>query len=61
MQKVTVVSVAVDATKVLFGTCDCTVDSDVGMDDFSLAPGNLQVCGHAHIVVFCSLKNRIQK
>ena len=57
----TVASVAVDATKFLFGTCDCTVDSDVGTDDFSLVPGKLQVCGHTHVVVFCSLKNRIQK
>ena len=45
----TVVSVAVEATKFLFGMCDCTDDSDVGTDDFSLVPGILHVCGHAHV------------
>ena len=46
---VTVVSVAVEATKFLLGTCDCTVDGDVGTDDFLLVPGILHVCGHAHV------------
>ena len=45
----TVVSVAVEATKFLFGMCHCMVDSDVGMGDFSLVPGILHVCGHAHV------------
>ena len=31
----TVASVAVEATKFLFGMCDCTVASDVGTGDFS--------------------------
>ena len=48
-QKVTVVSVAVEAIKFLFGMCDCMVDSDVGTDDFSLVPGSLHVCGHARV------------
>ena len=45
----TVVSVAVEKTKFLFGMCDCTADSDVGTGDFSLMPGILHVCGHADV------------
>ena len=30
------------------GMCDCTVDNDVGMGDFSFVQGTLHVCGHAH-------------
>ena len=45
----TVVSVAVEATKFLSGMCDYAVDSDVGTDDFSLVLGILHVCGHAHV------------
>jgi len=40
---VTVTIVAVATTKFLFGTCDCTVDSDVGTGDFSLVLGILHV------------------
>ena len=42
----TVASVAVEATKFLFGMWDCTVDSYVGTDDFLLVPGILHVCRH---------------
>ena len=45
----TVVSVAVATTKFAFGMCDCMVDSDVGTGDFSLVPGILHACGHAHV------------
>ena len=45
----TVVSVAVEATKFLFGMCDYMVDSDVATGDFSLVLGILHVCGHAHM------------
>ena len=48
-------SVAVATTKFLFGMCDCTVDSDVGTGDFSLVPGILHVCGHAHVRSHVSL------
>ena len=33
-QKVTVTSAAVATMKFLLGTCDCTVDNDVGAGDF---------------------------
>ena len=46
---VTVTIVAVATTKVLFGLCDCTVDSYVGTCDFSLMLRILHVCGHAHV------------
>ena len=42
-QKVIVASVAVATSKFLFDKCNCTVDSDVGTGDFSLA-GTLDVC-----------------
>ena len=45
----TVVSVAVEAMKFLFGMCDGTVDSDVGTENFSPVPGILHACGHAHV------------
>ena len=48
-QKVTVTSVAAVTTKLLFGICDCTVDSDVGKGEFSLVLGILHVCGLAHV------------
>ena len=35
----TITSVAVTIAKFIFGMCDCTVDSDVGMGDFSLKEG----------------------
>ena len=47
--KVTVTNVAVGTTYLLLGTCDCTVNSDVGTGDFSFARGIMQVCGHAHV------------
>ena len=50
----TVVSVAVEATKFLCSMCDCTVDSDVGTGDFSLVPRILHVCGHAHVQLHVS-------
>ena len=43
----TVTSVAVATTKFLFGMCHCTVDSNVGTDEFSLLLLILHVCGHA--------------
>ena len=45
----TVTSVAIATTSFLFGTCDGTVNSDVGMDDFSLMWGILHMCGHTHL------------
>ena len=44
----TVTSIAVVTMKFLFGMCDCTVDVDVGMGDFSLLLWILHVCGHMH-------------
>ena len=44
-----VTSVVVATTKFLFGTCDCTVHSDVATGDFSLVQGILHACGHAHM------------
>ena len=46
---VTVTIVAGATTKVLLGLCDFTVDSDVGMRDFSLVLRILHACGHAHV------------
>ena len=46
---VTVVSVAVETAKFLFGISDCTVNNDVGTGDFSLVLGILHACGHAHV------------
>ena len=48
-QIVTVTSVAVTTTTFLSGICDCTVDSDVGIGNFSLVLGILHVCGHAYV------------
>ena len=45
----TVTSFAVATTEFLFDMRDCTVDSDGGTGDFSLALGILFVCGHAHV------------
>ena len=45
----TVTSVTVATTKFLFGMCDCTVDSDVGTEDFSLVLRILHVCGKARV------------
>ena len=45
----TVTSVAVAATKFLFGMWDCAVDSDVGTGNFPPALGILYVCGHTHV------------
>ena len=44
-----VTSVAVATTEFLVGMCDCTVDSDAQMGDFSLMLGILHVCGHVHV------------
>ena len=38
-QKVTLISVAVATANFLFGMCNYTVDSDVGVGDFSLVLG----------------------
>ena len=40
-----VTSFAVTTTKVLFGMCDCTFNSDVGTGSVSLVLGILHVCG----------------
>ena len=45
----TVTSIAVPTTKFLFGMCNCTVDSDVGIGSFSLLLGILHMCGHMHL------------
>ena len=47
MQKMTGTSVAVATAKFLFGMCNCTVDNDVGMDNFLLVLGILWTCAHA--------------
>ena len=41
--------VAVATKKLLFSTCDCTVDTYVGTADFSFMLGILNVCGHAYV------------
>jgi len=46
---VTFTSVAVATTKFLFGMCDCTVNSDVSIDELSLLLGTLHVYGHEHV------------
>ena len=46
-QKVTVTSVAVATTKVLFDILNCIVDSYVGTGDFSLVLGIVHGCGQA--------------
>ena len=48
-EKSRVTSVAVATTQFLFRMCDCTVNSDVDMGNFSLVRGILHVCGHAHV------------
>ena len=53
-QKMTVTGVEVAITKFLFGTCDCTLDSDVGTGDFSLVFGILHLCGHVHMRSYVS-------
>ena len=45
-QKVTVPSVVVVTTKLLFAMCNCTVGDDVGTGDFPLVLGILHACGH---------------
>ena len=45
----TVASVAVARTKSLFGMRNCMVNSNVGMGDFLLVLGSLQVCEYAHV------------
>ena len=40
----TATGVAAATKKLLFGTCDSTVESDVGTGDFSLVLGILYVC-----------------
>ena len=45
----TVTSFAFATMKFLSGMCNCTVDSDLDTDDFSLVLGTLHVCGHAHV------------
>ena len=45
----TVTCVAVPTTKFPFGMYESTVDSDVGRGDFSLEPGILYMCKHAHV------------
>ena len=45
----TVTSVAVAATKSLFGMRCCTVDIYVDTGDFSLVLGILHVCGQGHM------------
>ena len=45
----TVTGVAVVTTNFLIGMCDCTVDSDAGMGNFSLVLGILHVCGYVHV------------
>ena len=52
---VIVTSVAVATAKFLFGMCNCTVDSDIGMGGFSLVLGILHVSGHAHVRSYMSL------
>ena len=45
----TVISVTVATTKVLFDICNCTVDRDFSTGDSSLVLGILPMCGHAHM------------
>ena len=43
-ERATVTSIVVATTKSLLGMCDCTVNSNAGMGDFSLVLGSLHVC-----------------
>ena len=45
----TFTGVAVASAKFLSGMWYCTVDSDIGTDDFSLVLRILHVCGHVHV------------
>ena len=45
----TVTNVAVATKKLLFGMCDCAVDSEFGTGNFSLVLEILHVYGHAHV------------
>ena len=49
-QEVTITSVAVATEKILFGTCDCTVDIEVGMGDFSFVLGILHLWTRARAI-----------
>ena len=49
MQNMTVTSVAITTAKFLFGMCNCTVDSDVGMYNFLLVLGILWT--YAHVIM----------
>ena len=50
----TVTSVAVASTKLLFGMCDCTVDSSVGKGYFSLMLRILHVYGQVNVRSYVS-------
>ena len=54
-QRVTVTSAAVETTNILFSMCNCTVDSEVSMGDFSLVLEILHLCGHVHVQWHLSL------
>ena len=53
----TFTTVAVVITKVLFGICNCRVDSDVGMSNYTLALGILCICGHVHVSLGMECEN----
>ena len=45
----TITSAAVVTAKFLFDMCDCMVDIDIGIGDFSLLLGILHMCTHIHM------------
>ena len=46
----TFIRVAVATIKLIFGTYDCMVHSNIGTGDFSLVQVFLLVCRHAHVL-----------
>ena len=52
---VPVTGIAVVIPKFPFGMCNCIIDSDVGMGDFSVVLGILDVCRHTHMQLHVSL------
>ena len=59
-------SVAIATTKLLFGTCDCNIDSDVGTGNFSLVLGFWKcmvthTCDHTCLQAWTEISDFMQK
>ena len=50
----TVTSFPVVAMKLIFGMCDYTIDSDIGMCNFLLVQVVLHMCGRVHVQLHLS-------